>query len=289
MEIVRQEIHCSKKEFDALVESYQLVFDVVRLVDVSKRKVLILEEDGCVNEQDGFCHCVWGKKDRCANCISARTIAKKKDMTKFEFIGDDIFFVMSKYVEVDGVVCVLELVKHVLDPSLMCAYGKNQFVTKITEYNDKMYSDSLTKLRNRRYFDEQLMGLPLVGLAVVDIDRFKDINDTYGHMLGDKILIQTARCMEETVGSHGITLRFGGDEFVIAYDAISYDDFVASMKHLNETISKQVGVLEHDLKVTISIGGVYGRIDPSLMFEKADECLYIAKKKRNTCVLKEID
>lgn len=139
-----------------MIETYQLVFDVVRLVDVTKRREITFNQDGTYQVKEGFCHSVWKKDKRCLNCISARTYSDHKDTTKFEFIDNEIFFVMAKYMKIGETECVLELVKHVEDTTLIGAYGQNQFVEKITDYNQKMYKDSLTQIRNRRYFDEQL-------------------------------------------------------------------------------------------------------------------------------------
>ena len=88
--------------------------------------------------------------------------------------------------------------------------------------------DSLTKLYNRRYLTDRLqqwMSLPgkEFWVALIDIDDFKHINDTYGHMYGDKVLIEFSKYMTEEIGADGIAARFGGEEFMLIFEDANMD------------------------------------------------------------------
>ena len=93
----------------------QGIFDVVRLVDPEHRKVLALDSDGILTEKPGNCHMVWNKDTRCENCISAKAYARKTILNKIEFKDEEAYFVISKYIEVGGRGCMLELVTRLTD------------------------------------------------------------------------------------------------------------------------------------------------------------------------------
>ena len=94
----------------AVLQQLQGVFDLVRLVDPERAKVLTLHPDGTLEERAGHCHVVWNKAGRCENCISAKVFTSKKTLNKIEFNGEDAYFVLSRYVENNGRGCVLEMV-----------------------------------------------------------------------------------------------------------------------------------------------------------------------------------
>ena len=93
----------------------QGIFDVVRLVDPGHRKVLTLDSDGILTEKPGSCHMVWNRDTRCENCISAKAYARKTILNKIEFKDEEAYFVISKYIEVGGRGCMLELVTRLTD------------------------------------------------------------------------------------------------------------------------------------------------------------------------------
>ena len=93
----------------------QGIFDVVRLVDPEHRKVLALDSDGILTEKPGNCHMVWNKDTRCENCISAKAYARKTILNKIEFKDEEAYFVISKYIEVGGRGCMLEMVTRLTD------------------------------------------------------------------------------------------------------------------------------------------------------------------------------
>ena len=89
----------------------------------------------------------------------------------------------------------------------------------VSRLRDLAASDPLTGIANRRFFDETLeqavAGHGVVGVALIDMDGFKQINDTHGHLVGDQTLIATAERVTAAVGSAGVVARFGGDEIVV--------------------------------------------------------------------------
>lgn len=159
--------------------------------------------------------------------------------------------------------------------------------------------DSLTRLNNRKTFDEnfeRFLGLATQGaqrredallaaeidlqhcwLAVMDIDKFKRINDNFGHLFGDEVLIRVADLLRNSFRGSDKLFRFGGEEFVILLRHVSSSDTRKILDRFRQKVEEhefpQVGT------VTCSLG--YARIDPALssaeILGRADDALYYAK------------
>lgn len=147
-------------------------------------------------------------------------------------------------------------------------------------------SDTLTGLNNRRKFDSQLYTLvasqhaelPRVPfLALLDIDHFKRVNDNYGHIIGDEVLLMLAQRMQQFFGEEDGLYRYGGEEFAILFRAVSTEKAQVILEGFCERISNQpfpqVG------QVTVSIG--FTRLDqcfvPAQIIDRADKALYHSK------------
>mgnify|MGYP000114216814 CR=1 FL=1 len=159
------------------------------------------------------------------------------------------------------------------------------------QLKDLSNRDPMTHAFNRRYFAEfsnKMLSLSrrnnqCVCMCIIDIDKFKNINDTYGHSVGDKVIILLAQKLEEYVRTSDIVARFGGEEFVIFLHNICLD----SAKNIAEKIRKNIEELELDtsegkLGFTVSIGvSEYDDKKDSNNIEntlkRADDSLYIAK------------
>jgi diguanylate cyclase (GGDEF)-like protein len=152
--------------------------------------------------------------------------------------------------------------------------------------------DTLTGLLNRRTFDQSFdkivernrvlareTGVVTSGwFAIADIDRFKSINDRFGHLFGDDVLLLVARLMRQSFRSSDQVFRFGGEEFVIVLETVQPESAAATLERFRQRVADhtfpQVG------QITISIG--YTRIgasDPAVTcFDRADAALYYAKQ-----------
>jgi diguanylate cyclase (GGDEF)-like protein len=149
--------------------------------------------------------------------------------------------------------------------------------------------DNLTGLPNRAYFHE-LVGEYLAGgdrdrhcaLAVVDLDDFKNINDTLGHPVGDGLIYSVAQKLAGLARDNVKISRFGGDEFMLYFDNVESEDALdAEMKRIFDAMQGEVDVAGHALRIQASAGAVLARVadtDVDSMFVKADLALYKAKE-----------
>jgi diguanylate cyclase (GGDEF)-like protein len=167
-----------------------------------------------------------------------------------------------------------------------------QNIQKIELLNSKSYLDELTQLYNRRYYNEHY---PIefkraqryqheLSIMFIDIDDFKNINDTYGHVVGDNILQNVATFIQNYTRSSDIGIRYGGDEFLILLPETTRE----SAFEVAEKLKKSVGNLTvnidgqfDEVAINLSIGiANYPRdtIEPQMLIELADRALYKAKK-----------
>ena len=122
----------------------QGIFDVVRLVDPEHRKVLALDSDGILTEKPGNCHMVWNKDTRCENCISAKAYARKTILNKIEFKDEEAYFVISKYIEVGGRGCMLEMVTRLTDGRWLDMGGHRLLLDRCNGMERSAFVDPLT-------------------------------------------------------------------------------------------------------------------------------------------------
>lgn len=149
--------------------------------------------------------------------------------------------------------------------------------------------DTLTDLPNRRFFQNKLSSIfeaavpgQKVAILFIDLDNFKNINDTYGHRIGDQLLQLTAIRLSDCVRKHDFICRFGGDEFIILLESIKD---VAEIEHVAKRIIQEFHqpflidglTIEATGSIGISIYPNHGQ-DEETLVKKADQAMYIIKR-----------
>ena len=279
----KQISNCSMSGMEAriLLQYLKTVFDVVRLVDATKNCQVDIDETGALQFSDFHCYDIWNKGERCENCISAKCMSSKGSLTKFEFIDQCIYHVRATYVEVDGYPYSLEIVDQITEETLLGGHGKDEVIKYITSHNHKLYVDILTGIYNRRYYEEQLRDMcHISAAAMLDMDRFKVINDTYGHLVGDLALKTVAKAIKSCVRKTDSIVRLGGDEFFVVFRDIPFHVFKKKLEAIRACVEKVVISGYPRLHVSISIGGAYGPGRTSDLMEVADRLFYQAKREQ---------
>lgn len=161
--------------------------------------------------------------------------------------------------------------------------------------------DQLTRLPNRRFYDERI-GLALkraadqnslAALLYLDLNDFKDINDTYGHGAGDRLLATVAKRIEGTLRETDLVARLGGDEFAAVLEDVRSPEEVMHIAHkLSEAIEQPFSVRQQPLTFSASIGIAIYPVDGRQQLEleeKADKAMYLAKKRGLSVVLHSLE
>lgn len=264
---------------EALLERLKGIFDIVRLVDPESTKVLSLGKDGRLTEMPGTCHMVWNKSGRCENCISSKALARKESLNKIEFKDDHAYFVMAKYVEVGGRGCVLEMVSKLSDGRWLDMGGRRMLLDRGSNFDRSAFVDSLTGAYSRQYFECFLAESEQVeGVVMIDVDHFKEVNDRFGHLVGDKALQSVAQSILSNLRQTDVLVRYGGDEFLLLVPHIRPGEHVIQRVREAAASARVEGYPE--LELSASVGGVCGVHPLTEAIRQADEKMYQNKAER---------
>lgn len=165
----------------------------------------------------------------------------------------------------------------------------NQLEAELQEMGEKVHEDHLTGILNRRGLDEAFERetsrsvrhqAPLC-FAVLDIDNFKQLNDTHGHKVGDDALVYLVESIKETTRPEDIVSRYGGEEFVILLPNTELDEAMQILSRVRRNLTKKFFLHDNNrLLITFSAGVAQFRPgeEQESVFKRADEALYRAKK-----------
>lgn len=276
---MNQNVKITRQQAAEEAKMLEKVFDVVRFLEGDFFEQM--QDDPRIGVKIGMCQCYdfWKKNKPCENCTSMKAYAEKKQKTKLEFLDADVFLVISRYLEIDDEACVMELVKHLENDTLIDTDGRDKLVGKLKGYQDKLYIDPVTDVYNRRYFEDEIRNMQnSAGVAMIDLDDFKLYNDIYGHDMGDQVLCIVADVIKNCIRKTDKLIRYGGDEFLLILSDMVRGTLRGKLRQIQEAIENATIPNCSRLKLTASIGGVIsedGKIDEAIA--KADQLMYKAK------------
>ena len=164
-------------------------------------------------------------------------------------------------------------------------------------------TDPLTGLGNRKYFDRSIEiavqnalanGEPL-SLLMFDIDHFKSFNDSYGHLTGDQVLRLVGMSLKQTIKGQDITARYGGEEFVVVLPNTTLRQALTVADHIRRAImskelkKKSTGEILGRVTISVGVSMLKPDDDTDSLIERADACLYAAKRNGRNRVICEAD
>ena len=174
---------------------------------------------------------------------------------------------------------------------------------EIETIRNESLTDTLTSLGNRKFLSSALEKAiaqaheskqPLT-LLLGDIDHFKKINDTYGHVVGDRVLQFVAKTLKASLKGQDIAARYGGEEFAIVLPNTSIERATGTADRLRQAVMKgelvkqTTGEKRSALTISIGVAALHERASAQSLIEAADACLYAAKRSGRNCVVSETD
>lgn len=178
--------------------------------------------------------------------------------------------------------------------------GQERIVALVRDISDRMqhqqkleflaHHDPLTQLPNRLLFSDRLQQATaqtrrnqrLLAIAMLDLDGFKPVNDTLGHEIGDKLLIQVAQRLRESTRAGDTVARLGGDEFALLINELeTVEEGGQTFRRVLESIGQSFRTDEHSLNITASIGVTFypfDDVDSDTLIRHADQAMYVAKQ-----------
>ena len=197
-----------------------------------------------------------------------------------------------------GLLLANSLIRNDLNKNLYLAVDKiNTTAIKAEVLERFAYTDTLTGLYNRRYFME-LAQNPLdktkrygniCYAMIMDLDFFKKVNDTHGHLAGDEVLKNAAKVMKNALRSYDLLCRYGGEEFVVLVADTKKEAVLHLAERIRESIEATPCIYNNMIKIpiTVSIGiaGSFPDCTVESLIDKADKALYRAKESGRNCVV----
>ena len=163
------------------------------------------------------------------------------------------------------------------------------------ELEHLMLTDSLTNMGNRRFLtrrlDEEVTRAQRYGRALTavffDLDHFKNINDKYGHPVGDVVLQRVAQCLSSNIRSSDLIARFGGEEFVVLLTETAIDDALGQVERMREAVAKlEIEAAPVQIRVSAGLAQWMDSETGDSLLQRSDRALYKAKSEgRNRACL----
>lgn len=269
------------------------LYDTLRVVDPESKKIFVYHDKKLI-EKNIICYEDLDRAEACENCISIRALNNNTTYMKIESVGDKTSMITAIPVNFQSRKVVVEFIKDVTNSLFYenITHGDSCKINNfINDLKDIAIKDELTKVYNRRYINEKLpqdvksciKGNKPISIILTDIDYFKKVNDTFGHVYGDHILNEFAQRLKSSIrGEKDWIGRYGGEEFLICIPDADEDIAYKIAERMRKAIKREEMVVkDKKIKVTASFG-VYTIYDNSKSMEEyincADKKLYLAKK-----------
>lgn len=285
-------------EIEKNLDFFAKIYDIVRIVDPVNKRV-VGYRGGKIEDTEIFCYDFWHKGRVCDNCISIHAYYKNKSLIKLEQGSNSILMIAALPVETEEKPIVLELLKNAADGLMIRSEGHvaiHKFGDIVAEMNDLMVKDPLTGLYNRRFIEDRLpvdiikasLNKWPVSIVFIDVDKLKEINDTHGHLAGDRVIIEVGATIQSGIRTDiDWAARYGGDEFILCLNNTAYEEAYTIAERIRGNIEKMRIPIENEtIQVTASLGihtVQETKLTPEEIIHHADLKMYEAKKGGRNC------
>ncbi len=239
------------EELERTMRVLEPVYDLVRVVDPSHMQGSSLGQDGKL-DMPHRCFDLLNKGRRCQNCISARTVACGHSVSKFEFVGDDAFYISTRYVEVGGKPRAIELVKKINEETLVAPSDDKaaKAMRSIMKHDaDYRYRDERTGVLTRSYLDEGINELKGGKLAMLRVTGLEGTPS-------DDLVSTIAQAINEHVRRSDTLVHLEDATFVIIFEGISQREFSSLLEELRVSVRDALVRDGHNPEAEVVIGAV---------------------------------
>lgn len=278
----------TKAELERTMRTLEPLYDVVRLVDPSVTRGCTLDENGRLSHSH-CCYDLLEKGRRCQNCISARTVANKKSVSKFEFVGKDAFFITTRYLEVDGEERSLELVKQIANDTILSPQQgtTGKAVHDLVEQDgNRRYLDLRTGTLDQRYLEDGVGILQGSKVAVLRISGLDDVALMGGAQAHDRMLRSTARTIQYSIRGTDTLVYLQDSSFALIFEGMSEHLFGMRLEQIRHNVLGALRTLPHASRVNVFVGAVSRRKTINELVSLAQEALEEAESGGPAIVLR---
>lgn len=271
--------------FQHFLIEFQKIFDQISLIDVQTQRYISLTNEDIENMYFMEHQDLWQDISMFDSKRYKKAYEHQSKVIHFDFQSRYIYYVIDQYIEVNDDPYVIEYKLKMHEHILKSDKQYRKMVKTLNYMQENIYLDGLTEVYNRRYLEDDLIKKEdITAIAMIDLDHFKDINDCFGHLAGDRALQETAKTIKKSVREKDAVIRYGGDEFIILFYQIPKHILDERLNSIRQEITEIKIKTYPDLKLTCSIGCAYGKYDYQLL-KLADKRMYQAKEKRNCVVI----
>lgn len=264
--------------------SFKFLFDAIRIID--PKDCSIIKTSDC--RFSNF-HCLEDESIRCKNCLALKAHKEQRSFQKLEMTNKKAFLIFLFPVKIQEKSYIVEFFKDVTETFVISeSTEKKSLDLFFKDVTENLTKDHLTGAYNRCFLKENLLkklnekSANPVSIIMIDLDHFKNINDKYGHLFGDKILVEFSNIVLSLVSETDWFCRYGGEEFLIILNNKPMSSALLLSKKIREALNRKFFRFKDDIiQIYCSMGifsSTYDKTSFSELLSKSDENLYIAKK-----------
>ncbi len=274
------------------IEIFKTLYDIIIIIDPVEKKTIAID-DNCKEKINKNYNWLLKREEFCDKSISMRAYLNNDSFVKIECIEGKMFLINAAPINYEDKIYIIETIKDITTNSAFVVNDEikgSNVENLISEMNEKIIKDYLTGVYNRRYISERLPmdiknsiieGYPL-SIIMADIDYFKNVNDTYGHLIGDEVLIDFTKLISKTIRK-GVDWvgRYGGEEFLIVLKDVNSENAYIIAEKIRKLVDETTFSYDNlNIHITSSFG-VHGYKNEKLNLEElisqVDKKLYVAK------------
>lgn len=278
------------------IDTLSNIYDAIRIINPVTKKIYDIKSSTYELVLEDFpCYTYWNSNKICKNCVSMKAYNTEYTSIKIERKCEDTYIVMAVPIWVDNEKLILEFIKNSSNSLTLQDFESNlnlELNKQLSDAPNSMSIDLVTGANNRYYLETKLpadiyksaVNNSTISIIMADLDDFKDINDTYGHLAGDEVLKTFTNLAKMCIREDDWIARFGGDEFIIVLNNTdALNAYKVADRIRNALEKKVISYKDKVINITASFGVYEIDLDEVLddyrkAIEKADIELLKAKK-----------